>query len=204
MKKELEPVSKTFKDVSEDVTTTLTESVKNKNKALENLNNKLSEIMNNRVIIATYFMSPLSKITNPEQTSQGKLVKDPDLKRVIGLLMNKTKLITLYDNLLTFRDRDKKFKLEGNLLKKITTKNYNVFFANLRDMKFLFEFAREMNFDETDLGNKSTRHKSLVTFFQSPNIMASASGVSMSSRFLSSNPIELCDRIKFLLQRRKA
>ena len=62
-------------------------------------------------------MSPLPKITNPEHTSQFKLVKDPDLNGVIDLLVKKTIPVTLYDNLLTFHDTDKKFELEGILLR---------------------------------------------------------------------------------------
>ena len=46
------------------------------NKAIENINNKLLEILNDRGILATYLMSPLSKITNPENSSPVKLVKD--------------------------------------------------------------------------------------------------------------------------------
>ena len=83
-------------------------SIKN-NKALENLNNKLLEIMNDRGKSASYLMSVLSKITNPECTSRFKLVKDPNLKRIYDLLINKTIRITIYNNLLTFGDTDKKF-----------------------------------------------------------------------------------------------
>ena len=53
MKKIFEPVTKSLKDVSEEVTKTVTEnSIKNK-QALENLNNKLLEIMNDRGIISS-------------------------------------------------------------------------------------------------------------------------------------------------------
>ena len=68
---------------------------KNNNKALENLNNKLSETMNDRGILVSYPMSPLSKITNPENTSQLKLVKDSSSNRVSDLKTNKTKPISL-------------------------------------------------------------------------------------------------------------
>ena len=49
---------------------------KENNKALENIEKKLLQTMNDRSILATYLMSPLSKISNPENTSQFKLVKD--------------------------------------------------------------------------------------------------------------------------------
>ena len=49
------------------------ESSRENNKALTSLNNKLLEIMNDRGIIASYLLSPLFKITNPENISQFKL-----------------------------------------------------------------------------------------------------------------------------------
>ena len=74
MKKVFEPVTKSLENTSENLTKAITESSKENNLALENLNNKLLEIMNDRGILASYLMSPLSKITNPENTSQFKLV----------------------------------------------------------------------------------------------------------------------------------
>ena len=82
--------------------------------------------MKDRGIIASYLMSTLSKITNSEHTSQFKLVKDPDSNRVNYLLISKTIPVTLYNKLLTFRDTDRKFELQGDLFKMITNKNYNV------------------------------------------------------------------------------
>ena len=46
MKKVFEPVSRSIKDVYEEVAKTIPETSKNDNKPLENLNNKLLEIMN--------------------------------------------------------------------------------------------------------------------------------------------------------------
>ena len=63
--------------------------------------------MNERGILATYLMSPLSKITNPENSSQFKPVKCSNSKRVNDLKINKTIPITLCNNLLTFRDTSK-------------------------------------------------------------------------------------------------
>ena len=75
MGKLFEPVTKSFKDVSEEVTKTITETSNNNNKALENFNNKLLEIMNDRGITASFLLPLLSKITNPENTSQFKFKK---------------------------------------------------------------------------------------------------------------------------------
>ena len=76
MKKVFKPVTKTIRNVSEEVTKTMTKiSVKN-NQALKYLNNKFLEIMNDRGIIASYLLSPLSKIINPENNTQFELAKD--------------------------------------------------------------------------------------------------------------------------------
>ena len=82
--------------------------------------------MNDRGIIARYLLSPLSKISNAENSTQFRLVKDSQSDTVNDLLINKTIPITLQDNLLTFRDTNKVFELQGDLLKIITNKNYNV------------------------------------------------------------------------------
>ena len=85
MKKVFEPVTKSLENTSQEITKTITESSIKNNPAKENLNNKLLEIMNDRGILATYLMSPSSKITNPESTSQFKLVKDSTSNRVNDL-----------------------------------------------------------------------------------------------------------------------
>ena len=61
----------------------------------------------------------------------------------------------------------------------------------------MYDFAKEMHFDERRVGNKSTRDRTLIYLLNSPAIMAS--GVSKTI-FLSSDPNELCDRLKLLLQ----
>ena len=48
---------------------------KENNKAIENINTKILELLNDRGIIADKFLSTLSKITNLEKTIQFKLVK---------------------------------------------------------------------------------------------------------------------------------
>ena len=72
------------------------------------------------------------------------------------MLIHNTIPVTLYNNLLTFRDTGKEFQLKRNLLKTITNKNYNVDLASLSDKKFLYDFAQEMYFDVNAQGNKST------------------------------------------------
>ena len=145
-KKLFEPVTKSIENTSQIITKTIAETSLKNNQAIENLNNKLLEIMNERSIIASYLISPLAKITNPENSTQFKLVKDSSSIRVNDLLIHNSIPITLHDNLLTFRDSNKQFELKGDLLKLITNRNYNVDLASLQDKKIMYDFAKEMNF----------------------------------------------------------
>ena len=176
MKKVFEPVTKSITDVSEEVTKTMTENSIKNIQALENLNNKLLEIMNDRGILASYLMTPLSKITNPENTSQFRLINDSNSNRVNDLKINKTIPITLHDNLLTFRDTNIVFELKGDLLKMISNNNYNVDLASLQDKKLMYDFAKEVNFDMKAQGRKSTRDRTPINLPKSPGLMVSASG----------------------------
>ena len=203
MKKVFEPVTKSLENTSENLTKAITESSITNNKAIENINNNLLEIMNDRGILATYLMSPLSKITNPENTSQFKLVKDPSSNRVNDLKIHNSIPITLYGNMLTFRDTNKQFELKGDLLEMITNSKYNVDLASLADKKLMYDFAKEMHFDQNAVANKSIRDRKLIKLLKSPGLMVSASGVSKTI-FLSSDPNELCDRLKLLLQEKHA
>ena len=105
------------------------------------------------------------------------------------MLIHKTTLITLYNNLLTFRDTGKEFELKGDLLKKITNKNYNVALASLVDKNLMYYFAKEMRFVVI----------TPINLLKSPGILISASGVSKTI-FLSFDPDELCNRLTLLLQ----
>ena len=78
-------------------------------------------------------MSALSKITNPENTTQFKPVKDSISNRVNDLLMHQTIPNNLHNNLLTFRGTGKEFELKGDFLKMINNRNYNVNLVSLQD-----------------------------------------------------------------------
>ena len=203
MKKVFEPVTKSLKNISENITNAITDSSIKNNQAIENVNNKLLEIMNDRGILATYLLSPLFRITNPENTTQFKLVKDHNSNRVNDLLINNTIPITLYGNILTVRDTRKKFELKGDLLEMITNTKFNVDLASLSDKNLMYDFAKEMNFDMRAQGNKSIRDRKLIKLLNSPGLMVSASGFPKTI-FLSSDPNELCNRLKILLQEKQA
>ena len=73
----------------------MTESSIKNNKALENINDKFLEIMNDRGRIASYLSSPLSKNTNPENSKQFKQVNDSISNRVSDSLVHNTIPFTL-------------------------------------------------------------------------------------------------------------
>ena len=98
--------------------------------------------MNDRDKLASYLMSPLSRRTNTENSSQFKLIKDTNSNRVNDLLIKNTIPITSYNNLLTFRDTGKEFELNRDILKMITNKNYNKDLASLSNKKLMYDFAQ--------------------------------------------------------------
>ena len=113
--------------------------------------------------------------------------------------------------MLTFRDTHKKFALNGDLLKNITNKNYNVDLSSILDKKLLFEFAKEVNFDEEALGNQSVWDNAFFRLLKSPAIKAKSlrkkffsNPLETSTRFLSFNHNKICDRLKFLIQEKQA
>ena len=85
----------------------------------------------------------------------------------------------------------------------ITKSKYNVNLASLADKKVMYDFAKEMNFDLKAVGKKSTGDRTLIKLLNSPELMVSASGVSKTI-FLSSDPNELCDRLKLFLHEKQA
>ena len=80
-------------------------------------------------------MSPLSKITNPENSTQFKFVQDHNSNRKNDLLIKNTTSITLHGNFLTFRNSGKVFEMKGDFLEMTTNKNYDVDLAKLSDKR---------------------------------------------------------------------
>ena len=63
-------------------------------------------------------------------------------------------------------------------------------------------FAKEMHFGLKAQGKKYFRDRTLIKLLESPGLKVSASGVS-NTIILSSDPDELCNRLKLLLQKKK-
>ena len=197
MTKVFEPLTDTLKKTSENITKSITENSINNNKAIENLNEKILELMNDKGSIAPYLTTSLVEVFKRDNKSQFRLRKDPDSTKMNDFLIHGKIPVTIFSNMITFRDSNKTFKLEGDLLKVITNHKFNVDHSNQQDRKIIYEFAKEMNYDIKSTGRPSVRHNSMIRLLDQPAIMAS--GISKTI-FLSSNPNELCERLKLLLQ----
>ena len=196
-----EPLTDTLKKTSENITKTITETSIKNNKAISDLNEKVSELMNDKGMIAPYLASSLVNLFKPENKSQFRLRKDPSSTKVNDFLLHGNITITLFSNMITFRDSNKTFRLEGDLLKLITDYKFNADHSSPQDKKLIYEFSKEMNYDTKSTGRPSTRHTSIIKILESPAILAS--GISKTI-VLSSDPNELCDRLRLLLQERHA
>ena len=109
--------------------------------------------------------------------------------------------VTLSSNMLTFRDTNKSFLLDGNLLETMRNYDFNVVQSDPQYQKLIYEFGKEMKFDIKQRGRKSNRDKSLIKLLESPAIMASGTSKKI---ILLSDLDELCDRLKLLFQEKQA
>ena len=197
MEKVFEPLTDTLKKTSENITKTITETSVNNNKAIENLNEKILELMNDNGMIASYLALPLVEVFRKDNKSQFRIRKDPKSTKLNDFLIHGTVPVTIFSNMITFRDSNKSFRLEGDLLKVITNYKFNVDHSNPQDKKIIYGFAKEMKYDTKSPGRPSTRHESMVRLLNQPAIMASGFSKTI---ILSSDPNELCGRLKLLLQ----
>ena len=191
------PMTDELKNTSEKITRTLTENSINNNKAIENLNEKILELMNEQGMIASYLVSSLVEVFKKDNKSQFRLRKDPNSTKLNDFLIHGTIPVTIFSNMIVFRDSNKSFRLEGDLLKVITNYKFNVDHSNPQDKKLIYQFAKEMKYDTKSTGRPSVRHNSMVKLLDQPAIMASGFSKTL---ILSSDPNELCDRLKLLLQ----
>ena len=201
MKKVFEPMTDTIEDVSENITKTITETSNKNTRAISDLNEKVLELMDEKGLIAPYLTSSLVEVFKKDNKSQFRLRTHPNSTKMNDFLIHGTIPVTIFSNMITFRDSNKSFRLEGDLLKTITNHKFNADNSSQQDKKLIYEFAKEMNYDTKSTGRPSTRHTSIIKILESPAIMAS--GVSKTI-FLSFDAIELCDRLKLLLQEKHA
>ena len=199
-KKLFKPMTDVIKNTSEKITKTLTENSINNNKAIEVLKEKNLELMNDKGLIAPTLASSLVNLFKPENKIHFRSKKDLISTKMNDFLINGGIPVTLVSNMSIFRDRNKSFKLDGDLLETMTNYDFNVDHSNQQDRKLIYELAKEMNFNNKQKGNKSERDKSIIRLLRSPRIMASG----VTTIFVSETADELCNRLKFLLQEKHA
>ena len=81
----------------------------------------------------------------------------------------------------------------------IPSKIYNVDLASLSDKKLMYDLAKEMYFDVKTQSIDFTRDRTLIKLPKPPGLMIPVSGFS-NTIFYSSDPDELGERLKLLLQ----
>ena len=116
-------------------------------------------------------------------------------------LINEVMPVTLFNNMITFRDSKNSFKSDGDLLETMTIYDFSVSHFNPKNQKLTYEFGKEMNFNIKRKGRKTDTGKSLMKLLKSPAVMAS--GI-LNIIFLLSDSDEFCDRLKLLLQETQA
>ena len=192
IKKLYEPITDTIKDISRVKTETLMESYKGNKKTNSGLKEKVLELMNDKGMITPFLASSLVNFFKLGNKSQFKLIKDPNSIMMNAFLMNGSIAVTLYSNMLTFRDSNKAFKLDGDLFKTMAIYKFNVTRSHPKEQKINYEFGEKMKFIINQVGRKSDRVELMFKLLKLPAIGASG----ISTKFLLENPNELCDRIK--------
>ena len=147
--------------------------------------------MNHKGLIAPCLTSSLVRLFKTENKSQFRFKKDLNSTKMNDFLINEGIPVTLFSNKITFRDSNKLFKSDGELLETMTIYDFCVSHSNPKNPKLTYEFGKEMIFNIKQKGRKSDRDKSMIKLLKSPAIMAS--GIS-NIIILSSDPDELRDR----------
>ena len=109
MKKVFEPITKSLENTSQNITKTITESSIENNQAIENLNEKILELMNDKGLIAPYLASSLVEAFKTDNKSQFRLRKDYSSIKMNDFLINGGIPVTVVSNMLIFRDSNKSF-----------------------------------------------------------------------------------------------
>ena len=105
-------------------------------------------------MITAYLASSLVNLFKPENRSQLGLKKDLNSPKMNDFPKNGGIPVSFYSNMTTFRDSNKSFELDGDLLETITIYDFNVDHSNQQDRKLICEFLKEMKYNIKQKGNK--------------------------------------------------
>ena len=155
--------------------------------------------MNDKGLIAPYLASSLVNIFKPDNKKQFRLGQDLNSTKMNDFLLHGNIPVSLHSNMITSRDTNESFTLDGDLLKVVTNYKFNADHSSPQDKKLIFEFAKERNYDTKSIGRPSIRHTSITKILESRAVLASGFSKTIIP---SSDPNELCDRLKLLLQKK--
>ena len=129
---------------------------------MENFNEKVFELMNDKTMITPFLAPSLVDLFKPENRSQFRILKVHNSTEMKDFLINTIVPVTLYSKMLTFRDTSKSFKKDGDLLKMITIYKFIVDHSTPHDKKIIYEFGKETNFDNKQKERQRNRDKSRI------------------------------------------
>ena len=153
--------------------------------------------MNETGVIHSTLIKPIAKFLVEKIKSQFWLNDDPDSYYWNNFEMNGEK-VRIYDDKLVFRNSGKNSTLRGDFLKMLT--DYKFVKTASPDAKIFIDIMDGRHFDIQAWG-KSLRDKTHMNIdFNKRAILASV----LKTIFLSDNPNELCDKLKLLLQEKRA
>ena len=70
-----------------------------------------------------------------------RLKKDLNSSKMNDFSINECIPATLFSNMITFKDSNKSFKLDGDLLQTMTNYDFNVSHSNPKDQKLIYDFG---------------------------------------------------------------
>ena len=102
MEEVFEPLTKTLKDTSENISKAITDTSIKNNKAIENLNEKVLELLNEKGLIAPYLVYSLAEAFRPGNNSQFRLRQDPNPTKINDFKINRGVPVSIFGNMITF------------------------------------------------------------------------------------------------------
>ena len=141
------------------------------------------------------------EVLKSDNKGQFRLIKDLNSNKPNDFLVIEKVPVTIFINMLTFRDTNKVFKLEGDLYKVITDYKFNVDNSNKQNRQINYEFGKERKYKLKNKGRPSIRHNSMIRL---PNQSPITASRFTKTTILSSDPDELCNRLRLLLPEKKA
>ena len=103
---------------------------------------------------------PVAKHLVPKNKSKFRLLEDPDSDSRKDWKINDGEKLTIYDDILLFRDTGVVFTLKGDILPLITDYDFNE--THSPDAKQVNNFLDEMHFDIHAKGKSSRKKKKLI------------------------------------------